>query len=105
MTMTQKTKFALLDSGATKNFLDPRTVERLQISIGTLSGPRIIYNIDSTLNKAGSITHKAQLKVTFGKEIWTVDFFINDLGQDRAVLGFPFLHNFNPNINWNERTI
>ena len=91
MTMAQKTELALLDSGATENFLDPRTVERLQIPVQTLSKPRIIYNIDETLNKAGSITHKAQLKVTFGKETRTVDFFITDLGQDRAVLRFPFL--------------
>ena len=68
MTTTQKTKFALLDSGATENFLDPRTVERLRIPIRTLYEPRIIYNIDGTLNKAGSIMHKAQLKVTFGKD-------------------------------------
>ena len=105
MTTTQKTEFALLDSGATENFLDPRTVERLRIPIRTLSEPQIIYNIDGTLNKAGSITHKAQLKITFGKETRTVDFFITDLGQDRAVLGFPFLRDFNPNINWNEGTI
>ena len=99
MTTTQKTEFALLDSGATENFLDPRTVERLRIPIQTLSEPQIIYNIDGSLNKARSITHKAQLKVTFGKETHTVDFFITNLGQDRAVLGFPFLHDFNPNIN------
>ena len=104
MTTTQKTEFALLDSGATENFLNPQTVERLRIPIRKLSKPRIIYNIDGTLNKAGSITHKAQLQVTFGKETRTVDFFITDLGQDRAVLGFP-LRDFNPNINWNEGTI
>ena len=92
MTTSQKTEFPLLDSGATKNFLDPRTVERLWIPIWTLSEPQIIYNIDETLNKSGSITHKVQLKVTFGKETHTVDFFITDLGQDRAVLGFPSLH-------------
>ena len=105
MTTTQKTEFALLDSGATENFLDPRTVERLRIPIRKLPEPRIIYNIDGTLNKAGSITHRAQLQVTFGKETRTIDFFITDLGQDRAVLGFPFLRDFNPNINWNEGTI
>ena len=61
MTTTQKTEFTLLDSGATENFLDPRTVERLRIPIQKLSEPRIIYNIDGMLNKAGSITHKSQL--------------------------------------------
>ena len=34
ITMTQKTKFALLDSGATENFLDPRTVESVEAQRG-----------------------------------------------------------------------
>ena len=56
MTTTQKTEFALLNSGATENFLDPRTVERLRLPIQKLSEPRIIYNIDGTL-----VTGKATL--------------------------------------------
>ena len=30
----------------------------------------------------------------------TVDFFVTNLGQDHIVLGFPFLKEFNPEINW-----
>jgi hypothetical protein len=60
--MTQKTKFALLDSGATKNFIDPRTVKQLQLLYRKLAYPYIIYNIDGTLNKAGSITHTCSIK-------------------------------------------
>ena len=80
MTMTQKTEFALLDSGATENFLDPWTIEHLWIPIRKLPEPRVIYNIDGTLNKVGSITHQAQLHVTFGKVTKAVDFYITDLG-------------------------
>ena len=36
MITTQKIKFALLDSGATEIFLDPQTIEHLQISIQKL---------------------------------------------------------------------
>ena len=82
VTMTQKTEFALLNSGATENFLNPWTIEHLQISIQKFSEPQIIYNIDGTLNKAGSITHWAQLHVTFGKVTKAVNFYIIDLGQD-----------------------
>ena len=83
ITTTQKTEKALIDSGATENFLDPRTVERFRIPMRKLSQPRIIYNIDGTLNKAGSITHKCQLTTTFGTKTQETDFFITDLGQDR----------------------
>jgi hypothetical protein len=105
MTTTQKTEFALIDSGATENFIDPRTIERLRLPIKKLPQPRTIYNIDGTLNRAGSITHKCQLRIKFGDTTETTDFFITDLGQDRAVLGFPFLQKFNLEINWNKGVI
>jgi hypothetical protein len=34
-----------------------------------------------------------------------VDFYITGLGQDRAILGFPFLQDFNPEINWDTKNI
>jgi hypothetical protein len=91
ITINQKTKIALVDSRATENFIDPHTVERLWLPIQKLQQPWIIYNIDRTLNQAGSITHKCQLKLQFKDLIKMVDFYITGLGQDRAVLGFPFL--------------
>src|SRR5713101_5981049 len=63
LTTTQKTEFALLDSGATENFLDSKTVTKLRLPTQKLETPRTIYNIDGTNNKAGSITRKCQLKV------------------------------------------
>ena len=69
ITMTQKTEFALLNSGATENFLNPWTIEHLWIPIQKLPEPQVIYNIDGTLNKVGSITHRAQLHVTFEKSL------------------------------------
>ena len=100
LTTTQKTEQALLDSGATKNFINPWTIERLQLPTQKLQTQRTIFNIDGTLNKVGGITHKCQLKIQFNHTEKIVDFFITDLGQDRAVLGFPFLREFNPTINW-----
>ncbi len=57
------------------------------------------------MNKAGSITYKYQLHVQFKDISRTIDFYIIDLGQDWAVLGFPFLQEFNPGINWENRII
>jgi hypothetical protein len=99
-TMIHKTEKTLVDSGATKNFINPKVIERLQFPIRKLEQPRIIYNIDSTPNKAGSITHKCPIKLQFKDKMKTVDFFVTDLGQDCIVLGFPFLKEFNPEINW-----
>jgi hypothetical protein len=37
---------ALLDSGATDNFIDRKTVDRLNIPIHPLARPHILYNVD-----------------------------------------------------------
>ena len=105
MTTTQKTERALINSGATENFIDPQTVEQLRLPIRKLLHPRIIYNIDGTLNKAGSITHRCSLHIQFENTTKVVDFFITDLGHNRVILGFPFLQEFNPNINWEKGSI
>jgi hypothetical protein len=82
MTTTQKTETALVDSGATENFINPRTTKWLRLPIWKLQEPRIIYNIDRTFNQAGSITHKCQLKIQFKDLIKTINFYITNLGQD-----------------------
>ena len=57
-------KKALVDSGATDNFVHPAFAQRLGIAMAPLDKPKRIYNIDNTNNKAGSITHSLELKVT-----------------------------------------
>ena len=54
----------LLDSGATDNFIDQGTVNRLNISTRCLARPCILYNIDKTENKSGRITHYTDLEIT-----------------------------------------
>jgi hypothetical protein len=91
ITTTQKTETTLVDSGATKNFIDPWTTEQLRLPIWKLQQLQIIYNINGTFNQAGSITHKCQLKIQFKDLTKTIDFYITNLGQDWVILGFPFL--------------
>ena len=47
---TKVAEKALLDSGATDNFIDQRTVKRLNIPMRRLDQPCILYNIDKTEN-------------------------------------------------------
>jgi predicted aspartyl protease len=46
-------KIALVDSGATENFLNHDTARRLGITPRLLSTPRIMNNVDGTANQAG----------------------------------------------------
>jgi predicted aspartyl protease len=48
---------ALLDSGATENFIDETTWQRLGIGQKELGKPITVTNVDGTENKKGKITH------------------------------------------------
>ena len=57
-------KKALVDSGATDNFIHPTFAKKMGLTMTPLEQPKRIYNIDNTSNKVGSITHSLELKVT-----------------------------------------
>jgi hypothetical protein len=48
---------ALIDSGATENFIDWETVKKLKLGSKKLSEPVRLRNIDGTYNQSGSVTH------------------------------------------------
>ena len=50
-------EYALLDSGATKNFMDERMVQRLRIGKQTIKTPRRVFNVDGMENRCGMLTH------------------------------------------------
>jgi hypothetical protein len=91
---------ALLDSGATNNFIDTHTVSKLRLGTQELSTPRLVRNVDGTSNCAGSITHVTNFVVYHGDKKKKMPFFITNLGHDRLILGHPWFKFFNPTINW-----
>ena len=101
---TKEAKQALLDSGATDNFIDQRTMKRLNISTRRLDRPRILYNVDKTENRSGCITHYTDLEITRGIQMKVQRFYIANLGTDCFILGFPWLYKFNPEIDWRQHT-
>jgi hypothetical protein len=90
---------ALVDSGATENFIDIRTAERWGLPQRTLPNPRPIVNVDGTENKAGAVTRACILNVQYQKGQQLQRFYITDLGFDRVLLRYPWLYKFNPHIN------
>jgi hypothetical protein len=50
ITLNNETEQALINSGATENFINPQTVKRLLIPQRKLPQPQIIYNINGTYN-------------------------------------------------------
>ena len=93
-------KQALVDSGATDNFIHPSFVRRLGLKMTPLEKPKRIYNIDNTSNKAGSITHSLELKVTTKGQDKVMRFLVTDIGHEDILLGYPWLATFEPKFRW-----
>jgi hypothetical protein len=62
--------------------------------------PVKVLNVDGSKNMAGIVNSYATLRVKLGSKIQNLKFSLAELGEDRAIFGFPFLHVFNPLINW-----
>ena len=91
---------ALVDSGATENFLDRRTVKRWGLGTRKLSQPRQVFNVDGTENREGTLTEYCLLRCVVGGKDALQRFYVTNLGHDRVLLGYPWLSTFNPRIDW-----
>jgi len=91
---------ALLDSGATKNFLDLKAWKELRIGHFQMDKPIPVRNIDRTNNSVGYIKNFCYLKIKIRNPERRMKFFLTNLGNDQFILGYPFLKEFNPKINW-----
>ena len=54
---------ALVDSGATENFIHHQLIKKFNIPTTPLSQPRTARNVDGSLNKSGKITQKVELEI------------------------------------------
>ena len=100
-TAKQKTEeTGLLDSGATHNFIDVRTVLRLGVGTRRLEEARTVTNVDGTENQSGQITRYTNLQLTYNDTTKDTPFYVTNLGRDRILLGLPWFKEFEPTIDW-----
>jgi hypothetical protein len=92
---------ALLDCGATENFMSEDFARSLDLPIRPLKRPRDIYNVDGTRNKQGLITHYTDLQVRTGEIRKRMRFFLTSLGEStKVIFGYPWFTAVEPKINW-----
>jgi len=83
-----------------ENFIDPGMIQYLKLGRCMLTTPINVHNINGTKNNRGKITSYLNLIVSQGNKRISEWFYIMNLGGDRIILGYPWLHNFNPQIDW-----
>jgi hypothetical protein len=98
-------KKALVDSGATDNFMHPAFAKRMGLGLQTLPTPKKIFNIDNTTNKSGMITHFLDLNVRTNGTNKEMRFLVTDIGHEEVLLGYPWLATFEPRFNWRSAVI
>ena len=98
-------KKALVDSGATDNFIHPKFAARMGVSQQELDTPKKIFNVDNTINKSGSITHFIDLRIRTKGMTKEMRFLVADIGNEDILLGYPWLAAFEPSFDWKNATM
>jgi hypothetical protein len=91
---------ALVDSGATENFMNLEYARYLCLPIQRLQQPRKLYNIDGSSNLSGDLLYYTDLSVQTGDKRTTLRFFLSNLGENKAILGYPWFAAVQPKIDW-----
>src|SRR6266536_419313 len=91
---------ALLDTGATGLFADTAFVRENGFTTRTLQRPVPIKNVDGSPNEARSIKEFVDLVLRFKDHSERALFAVTNLGKQNLILGFTWLHEHNPEVDW-----
>jgi len=80
---------ALINSGATENFVTPEVIKFFNILTFMLPKPWTICNIDRTKNSIGQVTEAANLDISYNSKHDMHIFYIINLGNDHMLLDMP----------------
>src|SRR6266576_5524595 len=93
---TAETK-ALIDSGAEGKFIDGSIVNWKKIV--RLKKPITVRNVDGTNNEMGKMRYKTKICYNIDKDKFEDWFYITKLGDQKVILGLPWLKEVNPIID------
>ena len=79
---------ALLDSGATENFISKQYAQWLRLPFKRLIRPRAVYNVNGSKIKQGDIKFYTDLEVQTGEQKKNMRFFLTNLGPQSMILGY-----------------
>ena len=90
----------LIDSRAGGKFIDQNFARKARIRMQNLETPMKARNIDGTENKWGTIRQFIDLDLKINGRSCNTRLLVTGLGNERIILGFPWLAEHNPDINW-----
>ena len=96
---------AMIDSGATEDFIDQEVCNKHGIKMIRAKNPREIYLADGKPSAMGLVTHMTKVPMDISSHRELVTFQVANLQNHEVILGMPWLRNHNPTIDWNDKKI
>jgi hypothetical protein len=96
---------ALIDCGAMGCFIDIEWAKLNNIPMRPLTNPIPVYNIDGTANDASMITDITDVVLRYENHSECTQLAVTHLGKQSMILGYNWLRNHNPEINWQTKDV
>jgi len=96
---------AMIDSGATEDFIDREVCNKHGIKMMKARNPREIYLADGKPSPMGPVTHMTKVPMDISSHRELATFQVANLRNHEVVLGMPWLREHNPTIDWNDKRI
>jgi len=96
---------ALLDSGATRSFIDKDFVCSKGINTQTLSYNIPVFNVDGFPNEAGQISKVVDVLLHYKTHSERMLLAVSGLGKQSLILGYNWLKDHNPKVDWEKEEV
>jgi len=104
-TMEEASTEAMVDTGATGDFVGQDFVNQAKLPMRKLSQPIPVYNVDGTLNEAGSIHEVVNMIMIYDGHSEHILLAITWLGKQSMILGMTWLNKHNLEIDFCAGTV
>ena len=96
---------AMIDSGATEDFINEEICQKQQDSTIATENPRQIYLADGNPSDMGPVTHIAIVPMTIENHHELATLQVANLQNHEDILGMPCVKEHNPKIDWGKNKI
>jgi len=96
---------AMIDSGATEDFIDREVCNKHRIKMIKAKNPREIYLADGKPSAMGPVTHMTKVPMDISSHRELATFQVANLQNQEDILGMPWLREQYPTIDWSDKRI
>ena len=87
------------------NFIDQDFVHTKGINTRSISCPILVYNVNGSPNEAGQISKVVDIVLYYKTHSERTLIAVSSLGRQNMILGYTWLKDHNPEVNWQTREV